>query len=212
MGRLREKLTYANVMATIAVFLMLAGGTAFAASEMLPSNSVGTKQIKKEAVTPAKLSKASKAALIGPQGAPGAAGATGAQGPKGEKGAPGADAQILASGQTEVGVWGAAAEISNYGVAAINFAPRLENSVPASNVKFLNERETTPACPAFRHAAAGYLCVYTTYTGGMEFIQFANGFDNSEGADSTGVVLYVWNPSTGLKGGNITGNWAYTAP
>jgi hypothetical protein len=71
-------------MATIAVFLVL-GGTAVAATQ-LPSNSVGTKQIQKEAVTPAKLSKASKAALIGQAGAKGATGATGPQGPKGDPG------------------------------------------------------------------------------------------------------------------------------
>jgi hypothetical protein len=83
--RLRGHLTYANVMATIAVFLVLAGGTAFAATQ-LGKESVGTNQLKKEAVTPAKLSKASKAALTGPQGTTGATGATGPQGPKGDTG------------------------------------------------------------------------------------------------------------------------------
>jgi hypothetical protein len=83
--RLRGHLTYANVMATIAVFLVLAGGTAFAATQ-LGKESVGTNQLKKEAVTPAKLSKASKAALTGPQGTTGATGATGSQGLKGDTG------------------------------------------------------------------------------------------------------------------------------
>jgi hypothetical protein len=83
--RLRGHLTYANVMATIAVFLVLAGGTAFAATQ-LGKESVGTNQLKKEAVTPAKLSKASKAALTGPQGKTGTTGATGPQGPKGGTG------------------------------------------------------------------------------------------------------------------------------
>jgi hypothetical protein len=50
---------------------------------MLPKNSVGTKQLAKEAVTPAKLSKAAKKTLTG---ATGATGATGPQGPKGEIG------------------------------------------------------------------------------------------------------------------------------
>jgi hypothetical protein len=83
MKRLQSKLTYSNVMVTVLAFVVLAGGTAYAATEMLPKNSVGTKQIAKEAVTPAKLSKASKAALTGPAGAKGA---TGPQGPKGDKG------------------------------------------------------------------------------------------------------------------------------
>src|SRR5215203_1183220 len=54
MKSLAEKLTYANVMSTIAVFLVLGGGAAFAATQ-LAKNSVGTKQLKKNAVTTAKL-------------------------------------------------------------------------------------------------------------------------------------------------------------
>ena len=53
---IRGQLTYANVMSTIAVFLILGGATAFAASQ-LPKNSVGTKQLKKNAVTTAKIKK-----------------------------------------------------------------------------------------------------------------------------------------------------------
>jgi hypothetical protein len=54
---------------------------------MLPKNTVGSKQIKKEAVTPAKLSKTSKATLTGPKGATGVQGPQGVQGIKGEAGA-----------------------------------------------------------------------------------------------------------------------------
>jgi hypothetical protein len=50
---LRGKLTYANVMATIAVFIAL-GGASYAATQ-LPKNSVGTKQLKNNAVTGAKI-------------------------------------------------------------------------------------------------------------------------------------------------------------
>jgi hypothetical protein len=48
-------LTYANVMSSIAVFLVL-GGAAFAASQ-LPKNSVGSKQLKKNAVITSKIKK-----------------------------------------------------------------------------------------------------------------------------------------------------------
>jgi hypothetical protein len=51
--RLGRRLTYANVMATIALFVAL-GGASYAATQ-LPKNSVGTKQLKKEAVTGAKV-------------------------------------------------------------------------------------------------------------------------------------------------------------
>jgi hypothetical protein len=55
MKRLRSKLTYANVVASLALFLVVAGGTAVAAKQMLPRNSVGTRQIKNNAITGAKI-------------------------------------------------------------------------------------------------------------------------------------------------------------
>lgn len=55
MKQLQKRLTYANVMSSIAVFLVL-GGAAFAAVQ-LPKNSVGTKQLKKNAVTTAKIKR-----------------------------------------------------------------------------------------------------------------------------------------------------------
>jgi hypothetical protein len=53
--QIRKRLTYANVMSSIAVFMVL-GGAAFAATQ-LPKNSVGSKQLKKNAVTAAKIKK-----------------------------------------------------------------------------------------------------------------------------------------------------------
>lgn len=78
----RGRLTYANVMSSIAVFLVVAGGTAFAASQ-LGKESVGTRQLKKEAVSLAKIKKGAKNSL---KGATGPQGPAGPQGPKGEKG------------------------------------------------------------------------------------------------------------------------------
>jgi hypothetical protein len=52
--RLRSKLSYSNVIASLALFVAL-GGVAVAAG--LPRNSVGTKQLKRNAVTAAKLRK-----------------------------------------------------------------------------------------------------------------------------------------------------------
>lgn len=53
MKQISKRLTYANVMSSIAVFLVL-GGAAFAAAK-LPKNSVGTKQLKKNSVTTQKI-------------------------------------------------------------------------------------------------------------------------------------------------------------
>jgi hypothetical protein len=60
MKRLRSKLTYANVVSTLCLFLLL-GGTAYATLS-LPKNSVGSKQLKPNAVTGNKVKNGSIAA------------------------------------------------------------------------------------------------------------------------------------------------------
>ena len=53
---MRPRLTYANVVATLALVIAIGGASAFAASQ-LGKNTVGPKQLKKNAVTTAKLKK-----------------------------------------------------------------------------------------------------------------------------------------------------------
>ena len=110
LAHLRSRLTYANVMSTIAVFVVLGGGAYAAAT--LPKNSVGTAQLKKNAVTAAKvkdrslLAKDFKAGQLA-AGATGPTGPTGPGGPKGDKGDkgdPGANATDGAKGdQGDIG-------------------------------------------------------------------------------------------------------------
>lgn len=70
MKQIRKRLTYGNVMSSLAVFLVLGGATAIAAG--LAKNSVGTKQLKKDAVTALKIKKG---AVTAPKIGPGAVGA-----------------------------------------------------------------------------------------------------------------------------------------
>lgn len=105
MKHLRPKLTYANVISTVCLFLLLAGGTAFAAAEILPKGSVGTKQLKNGAVTAKKVKPGSLTASDfapkqlpegprGPAGPAGAKGAAGEKGAEGPRGAPGSSAAL----------------------------------------------------------------------------------------------------------------------
>jgi hypothetical protein len=82
MSRIRQRLSYANVISTLCLFLLVGGGTAFAASQ-IAKESIGAKAIKKESIGPGKLTKAAKAALEGQKGATGPAGPAGPQGPAG---------------------------------------------------------------------------------------------------------------------------------
>jgi hypothetical protein len=96
-SRLRVSLTYANVMATIAVFIAL-GGSGYAAVK-LPKNSVGPKQLRANAVTSSKVKRGSllssdfkasqRAGLRGPEGPRGAQGPQGLRGSQGSQGAAG---------------------------------------------------------------------------------------------------------------------------
>ena len=83
-ARVRSGLTYANVMATVAVFLALGGG-AYAAFT-LPANSVGSKQLRKRAVTPSKVAPATIELFKGEKGPKGDTGAQGIQGIQGVQG------------------------------------------------------------------------------------------------------------------------------
>lgn len=91
--RMKSGLSYANVMATIAVFIALGGG-AYAALA-LPKNSVGAKQIKKNAVNSSKVKNGSLVAKDFKKGQLPA----GATGPKGDAGAPGVKGDAGTPGQ-----------------------------------------------------------------------------------------------------------------
>ena len=79
-SKLRPGLTYGNVVATLALFLALGGG-AYAALK-LPKNSVGAKQIKRNAV---RSSKVKNASLLKRDFKPGEL-PTAVEGPRGPKG------------------------------------------------------------------------------------------------------------------------------
>lgn len=125
LANLASRLTYANVVATLALFIAL-GGVSYAAVK-LPANSVGSKQLKNNAVTLKKISPKTRKALTGQAGATGAAGA---QGSKGETGAPGADGANGTDGTDgtdgAVGATGATGPTGPSDVYAANLSGSLE--------------------------------------------------------------------------------------
>src|SRR4051812_44799833 len=106
--KILKQLSYANVMATLAVFMVLGGG-AYAAAK-LPKNSVTTIQVKDRSLL-AKDFKAGQLpagarglkgeqGLQGPQGLPGAAGANGSNGINGSNGKDGVNGKDAATNVT----------------------------------------------------------------------------------------------------------------
>jgi hypothetical protein len=95
MRRVRDRLSYGNVVATLALFIAL-GGTSYAVTQ-LPRNSVGAPQIKRAAVTASELRRnavSSRAVRDRSLRVRDLASSTrqalrGATGPKGDPGAPG---------------------------------------------------------------------------------------------------------------------------
>src|SRR5689334_19857532 len=91
LARLRSRLTYANVTATLALFIAL-GGTSYAALK-LPRNSVGPAQIKTGAVSSSELrDRGIRLRDLAPSARASLRGATGQIGPTGPPGPAGASA------------------------------------------------------------------------------------------------------------------------
>jgi hypothetical protein len=212
MKRVLGNLTYANVMATVAVFIAL-GGASYAAIK-LPRNSVGAKQLKAGAVTPAKLNQASRSALVGPAGAPGP------QGPAGPAGHAGADltgTKPLAPGETQTGSFSAIAgepsgTTSRFMALSVSFPRPLASPLDGKHVVFLKTTErSAPHCPGVGQAEPGFFCAYA---GVEQKATLSFNFEDPEtgfgGTSRFGAVAFA--QTTTKEQGDISGSWAVTAP
>jgi hypothetical protein len=204
MRQLSSKLTYANVISTLCLFLLLGGG-AYAALK-LPKNSVGTKQLKKNAVTGVKVKNHSLTAQDFRAGQL-PAGKEGSAGPKGE---PGPLVETLPSGKTEHGFYA----IASTRASGSSFEPGTSISYPiplafSPTIHIVATGGSASAeCPgseAEPRATAGNLCIYEgRATGGsLEAVK-----EKTEG--KLGILLFF----EVAPGANYEfyGSWAVTAP
>jgi hypothetical protein len=155
--RPRHRITSAHVIALIALFVALGGG-AYAAFK-LPRNSVGTKQLKRGAVTPPKLSRAVLKRLNDTSGSRGPTGKTGPKGPKGAKGDKGQKGDTGPTGPSDVYAAGnAAGPISgSYSQVAAVTVPAGDYLLQAKTTIFAGATETAAiaACQIAPTAAGG---------------------------------------------------------
>lgn len=207
----------AFVISLIALFVAL-GGTTYAATS-LPKNSVGTKQLKKGAVTKAKINKKALASLKGQQGPQGPQGNPGAKGAQGVQGPPGPfPVGNLPSGKTVRGnffMTGVASASGDQAVDSLSFVYTLAS---APSPHFIKAGSTPPVgCPGTANnpqAAAGQLCIYESTVSGPVGSRDVCGLDISgsscPGSNRWGAGVYELSTGTGRF--QSYGTWAVTAP
>src|SRR5215204_664015 len=220
--RITRHLSYANVMATIGVFVAL-GGASYAAVA-LPASSVGTKQLKKSAVAAAKIKRnaissakvkdgslqrgdfASGALLQGPQGVQGA---KGEPGPQGDAGTPGPFPGVLPSGTTMRGAYALLDVAPNAGYLArdsVSFGLSLpKETAPMVKAHFIALGGADPNCPgtaAQPDAAPGHICVFEDVASNRTSVTI--------NAHTYGAVMTTASVAPGDF--RTTGSWAVTAP
>jgi hypothetical protein len=214
-NRLRSSASYANVASTVALFLAL-GGVSYAAAT-LPSNSVGTAQLKKHAVTLAKVSDGARTVLKGQRGAKGSAGATGAQGLTGAVGPAGALGPAGPQGQP--GVQGPKGDQGDPGDPG---SARAYGEVPRGTVGAPVVISHSKGEPTMTHPAPGHYCLTvpgitdtsTTTVGVTLSVDSANSSGPpSEGPGDSGVndcLTGTWEISVGVFTAPTTGAVLFT--
>ena len=210
----RPRLTYANVVATLALFIAL-GGTGYAAIS-LPRNSVGAPQIRpgsidNSKIKPGSLRKSAFKAGQLPRGPRGAAGAAGPAGAKGDKGDSFTLATTLPSGQTEYGDYGAYGAGGGLVGSVVDFRIPLAAGLAAAHTHFIAGQAFTPQCPGYQKAAQGELCVYQTNSTNSALAGIFGSTGTSVGGTSA-VGFQIYFTATGGAGANSFGEWAVTAP
>jgi hypothetical protein len=200
----------ATVIATVALFVAVGGGTAAYASGLISGS-----QIKNNSIPAKKLTKAAIKSLRGQRGPRGATGATGAQGAQGIQGTqgiqgvqgpPGPFPAALPAGKTIVGTYGmggVAAAANGLTEADISYL----YSAPSQTVIFVASGGSNPNCPgteASPSANAGFTCVYETSPVNASSSRGINFHTSS------GVGLYIFSAAAGFF--ESTGTWAATAP
>ena len=231
MSRLRRHLSYANVVASLALFIAL-GGTSYAAltitSKNVKDGTLTGKDIKNNSVSSADvrngslLSKDFKpgqlvAGAPGPQGSPGATGAKGDKGDPGANGTNGTDGAqgepgpllaTLPSGKTLRGAFGVAFTATapfQYMSDSISFPFPPEGAITTRVVP----RDGTPPAQcrgtvSAPQASPGNLCIFV----GSD--TNANSVNAYPLAGNHGAVVFATTKTTNTA--EINGTWAVTAP
>jgi hypothetical protein len=235
-SRIRGRVSYASVAATLALVFAMSGG-AYAAGRFVITS---TKQIKPSVLKQLKGANgkpgaAGPAGPAGPAGAVGAAGKAGAEGHEGKEGKEGVEGKegkagaegkagspwpgggVLPGKATETGVIAGPSpteETAGRVYVPISFPVRLENELEASQVEVVQVGATGTACKgsaAEPTAPEEFLCVYLERepAGDVASATILNpGKESGVGAARTGALLSV--VLEGHAEAKFYGTWAVT--
>ena len=223
----RPRITYSNVIATLALFLAL-GGAAYAATK-LPKNSVGSKQLKPNAVTTAKIKNGAvtgaKVDVSSLGTVPNAAQASHAANAANANHAGSADdsarlggvaasgyvPQTARPGETLTGQLSEHAPPGEeFWLAGDSYRSPLPASAPTPNLVVLLEGENSaPGCPGIGQADPGMLCVYIYNQANIEAADSSG--NSSDSNRRFGFSLDVF-PDNLTEEAWIIASWAYQVP
>ena len=221
-GKGRFRLSYANVVASVALFVAL-GGSSYAAIK-LPAGSVGAKQLRTAAVTSAKVKDGSLARrdfrageLAGAPGPAGPAGLTGPAGKDGQPGAPGRSAlEPLRSGETIHGVVGADEHVdtansgTTFGVVE-TFPVPAPQPLQGGDVSVDGASDVGNRCTGTLEAPTAPPGVVCIYNGSSQNAEDLEGLATPTGAGSRFGFEIRWG-APDLGDTSIRATWAYQAP
>jgi hypothetical protein len=233
--RVRTRMTYANVVASLALVFAMSGG-AYAASRYIITS---TKQIKPSVLSTLKGANGKAGANgatgaagpTGPQGAAGSQGQAGGAGAKGEQGSPGEKGLqgepgkegpkgkegspwtavgTLPPGKTETGAWTAQGQEP---LVPISFTLPVEGKLTPH---FIKAGEATPAGCEGKAGSAGAepgdLCIFEGSLNepltSSEILDTAGSSTELTGVSHGAILALVYKSASGLG----AGDWAVTAP
>jgi len=168
---MRRHLSYANVVATLALVFAMSGG-ALAASHYLINS---TRQINPKVLRKLKGNRGPQGltgipgiAIQGPAGTDGLKGQRGETGREGPEGV--SSLKPLPPQRSESGVYGVGAPTSGAGgklQESVGFALALSAPIPVANVEYTPTNTPGEHCKGVGKAPPGYLCIYTDASAGV---------------------------------------------
>lgn len=176
MSSLRKHLSYANIVATLALLFAMSGAALAASHYLINStkqiNPNVLKQLKGRTGRTGPVGPQGTSGLQGPRGAEGSNGATGQKGEAGPKGETGLSAlSVLPSGKSESGYYEMAQEATVGKAVAIGVTfpvPLAERALEGQVIYNPGPNGTSVHCSGPGHADRGFVCIYSAEAAGVE--------------------------------------------